>query len=517
MDRCSDVPSLKFPTTELQCPLCGSGRFAPYRGRANARCAGCGAKERERLMALALATVVFEDLSGPVYHFAPEQALTKVLAARFGAAYHAADFEPELYSWFDGEVRQVDLARPLKHFAPASVRGIIHSHVLEHVPASVDRVVHELNEALMPGGFHAFQVPIHTGWSRENMDPSMSPEERTNQFFQKDHLRVFGIEDFQDRVLDLFSGFERVDLSQALDLGTLARAAVPPGALRHFTGHSVFLFKKPKRNQVTRPTQETTRVTFPGPTTIEFQHPPKFHLPRYLRSNGIKNYEPLTLSAFLAACEMRPGPVVDIGANIGVFAVSAAAALKASVLAFEPFPAAASVLQAISWDYGLGITVSPEAVSSQSGEATFYLSQRSDMSNSLNAAYRSHVGATSVQCVTLDDIARRATPAVVKIDAETAELDIISGGRQTLERCRPFVFLEILEGGDGDRIKAILNLLNYHLTFLDDPAFVHACGGARGLNVEGDRRNCLAAPEPLTADFFARMSQWLDHLAELST
>lgn len=231
--------------TDHVCPLCEGGTFAAYRGRQNARCADCGAKERERLMALVVRRAALDPRGGPIYHFAPERALMRYFIERFGDAYNVADIEPDLYSGWGRPVQRVDLSRPLEHFEPRSVGGFIHSHVLEHVPASVDRVVTQMNGALVPGGFHIFQVPIHEGWSREDMDPDMDPEARRERFFQEDHIRVFGTKDFADRVLGLFAdGFERIDVSGLVDEAEARRAGIPASSMSRLTGHSVFLFTK---------------------------------------------------------------------------------------------------------------------------------------------------------------------------------------------------------------------------------------------------------------------------------
>ena len=132
-------------------------------------------------------------------------------------------------------------------FAPESVGGFVHSHVLEHLPASVDRAIKEMNAALAPGGFHIFQVPIHKGWYREDMDPDMDPSERTRLFHQDDHMRQFGDRDFEERVLELFGDMARVDLTGVLDSETLRQAAVPASALTRHTGHTVYLYTKPEQ------------------------------------------------------------------------------------------------------------------------------------------------------------------------------------------------------------------------------------------------------------------------------
>ena len=211
------------------------------------RCARCGAKERTRLLALALQRLAPEPSGLPVYHFAPEKALAALLEERYGSNYRPADLRPERYGGMKVPVAQVDLCNPLAHIT-GPIQGVVHSHVLEHLPCPVERTVRQLNALIAPGGFHVFQVPIFPGWYREDADPGMSVEERCKLFGQSDHVRRYGKNDFQARLLDLFEGFERIELGSAVSPEEIARAAVPPDALVNLTAYSVFFFRKPKKS-----------------------------------------------------------------------------------------------------------------------------------------------------------------------------------------------------------------------------------------------------------------------------
>lgn len=232
--------------SEDLCPICEGREFVEYRGRPRSRCAKCGSKERHRLLALVLRSNATPKLGClPVYHLAPEPSISGVLLELFGESYRPADLVPDSYSWSKVSVQKIDLRHPLEYFRPESVGGFIHSHVLEHVPASIDRVIRDMNLALAPGGFHIFQVPVHKGWYREDMDPDLEPSERTRLFHQADHMRQFGDKDFEERVLELFSDMIPIDISEILDQGTLRRAAVPLSALTRHTGHTVYFYAKP--------------------------------------------------------------------------------------------------------------------------------------------------------------------------------------------------------------------------------------------------------------------------------
>jgi phosphoglycolate phosphatase len=204
----------------------------------------CGSKERHRLLALALERMPIASTGFPVFHFAPERGIQELLIARFGDQYRPADFTPELYSWSAVRVEPVDLTQP-EPFAPNSVGGYVHSHVFEHLPAPLGPIITEMNAALVPGGFHMFQVPIRAGLTEEDLSPDLSEAERLRRFGQEDHMRYFGDADLQETLLGYFSDMTMIDVSSFIDADAARAAVVPPGSLTRHTGHSVYLFRKP--------------------------------------------------------------------------------------------------------------------------------------------------------------------------------------------------------------------------------------------------------------------------------
>jgi SAM-dependent methyltransferase len=226
------------------CPICGGEVFKTFRGREFERCTGCHSMGRTRLMAMAMRFVDIRSNDFPVYHFAPEQALQKVLLGKYGVRYIPADFAPEPYNaWSEVPLRKIDLSRPNNFLPKGGVEGLIHSHVLEHIPGSIERVISQMNDAIAPGGFHLFAVPIYVGWYREDMNPNLSDEDKTERFFQYDHIRAFGTNDFEDRCLRLFEkDFTRIDLN--ISQQDLIKASVGQTALKNFTGNTPFLFIK---------------------------------------------------------------------------------------------------------------------------------------------------------------------------------------------------------------------------------------------------------------------------------
>ncbi len=181
---------------------------------------------------------------GPEY--APEPAIQDILIEKFGSRYTPADFDLDLYSaWSKVPLREIDLSRSSDYLHKNSVEGIVHSHVFEHIPGSIERVIFEMNDSIVSGGFHLFFVPIHSGYYREDMNPDMPASEREEIFYQDDHLRVFGDKDFYDRCLRLFEkDFNRIDLQPKLTPASLEAAALFPRWLTNDTGNTPYLFVK---------------------------------------------------------------------------------------------------------------------------------------------------------------------------------------------------------------------------------------------------------------------------------
>jgi hypothetical protein len=92
------------------------------------------------MLALALLRAAPEPSSLPVVHFAPEKSLVPVLVGMFGRDYVRADINIDRYADRSSTpLLKVDLCTPLNYFKPNSLGGMIHSHVLEHVPSGNER------------------------------------------------------------------------------------------------------------------------------------------------------------------------------------------------------------------------------------------------------------------------------------------------------------------------------------------------------------------------------------------
>jgi len=148
--------------------------------------------------------------------------------------------------------------------------------------------------------------------------------------------------------------------------------------------------------------------------------------------------------------------VLDIGANIGVHCISWAKAHEnAIVYAFEPSESSMAMLRSNIDSNLLKSRVIPiqKAVSNASGEADFYICSDNAFSG-LKDTKRVEVLETQVVPVTtIDSFIEKNTiekVTFIKIDVEGFETEVVGGGRKTLERFRPDLFIEIYGGTDAN-------------------------------------------------------------------
>jgi FkbM family methyltransferase len=151
---------------------------------------------------------------------------------------------------------------------------------------------------------------------------------------------------------------------------------------------------------------------------------------------------------------VKPDATVwDIGANLGLFALPAALkARQGNVYAFEPdVELATNLLRSLRLppNKGLNVSLLCLAISDADGTADFQISTFSRAMNKLEAVGKWHDGEVkvlekrSVATLTIDTLSKSLLPpAVIKIDVEGAEVNVLEGGRSTIAKYRPAMLIE---------------------------------------------------------------------------
>jgi FkbM family methyltransferase len=140
---------------------------------------------------------------------------------------------------------------------------------------------------------------------------------------------------------------------------------------------------------------------------------------------------------------------LDIGANVGSFSVLAAGVCKAKVWAFEPDPVTASYLRRNLAINGLEprVTVHELALGATEGEVRFTVGL--DSVNKVLVESTAQPSRT-VQMRTLDGLTAAVEPAMIKMDVEGHEADVLAGAEHLLSRpCLKVVEMETVSPAIG--------------------------------------------------------------------
>lgn len=157
---------------------------------------------------------------------------------------------------------------------------------------------------------------------------------------------------------------------------------------------------------------------------------------------------------FLTASRLiKEGDTVwDIGANVGLFSFSAMGLVGSSgeVVSFEPDAYLVSLLRksaSIQADNSAKISIIPAGIAGTTGVRSFHIAKRARASNALSDYGNQQKGGVrqmqSIICLSLEDaLSELPPPAVVKIDVEGAEVEILSNGQSLLSKIRPRMAVE---------------------------------------------------------------------------
>jgi FkbM family methyltransferase len=191
-----------------------------------------------------------------------------------------------------------------------------------------------------------------------------------------------------------------------------------------------------------------------------------------------------------------PGQIVlDVGANVGEFAVAAChfVGSEGAVLAIEPDPFLCALLHrtiAEPGNVGLPLEALCAAVADKDGLAPFHIASRGRASNALASHGLSTMGNIRGRFIapvlTIDTLAERwRAPGFIKIDVEGAELLVLEGARRTLRHYRPVILVEVSTMEDS--VRELFYAFGYRI-------FAPTIGGEL-IGISRCAFNTLAVPE----------------------
>jgi FkbM family methyltransferase len=152
---------------------------------------------------------------------------------------------------------------------------------------------------------------------------------------------------------------------------------------------------------------------------------------------------------FLLDLCSRPGSVVEVGANIGAHTVPLARQLAREgrrLVAFEPQPAVFQLLCAnLALNALTNVRAWPYACGAEAGQVAFPEPDYQKPGNfgAVSVGIRPpEAGFLQAPCVKLDEVIGQEQVALLKIDVEGFEREVLDGARSLIARSRPFVYLE---------------------------------------------------------------------------
>lgn len=163
-----------------------------------------------------------------------------------------------------------------------------------------------------------------------------------------------------------------------------------------------------------------------------------------LRTHG--TWEAQKMAQWVRALTLFNGTatVLDVGANVGVFALAAKANGARRVIAVEPVPAHVAMLRESIRRNGVEVAVIAAAASNASGTAEMLMALDNRGGSSLSNANLSRTEKVAVRLVRLDDVVPERVD-VVKVDVEGHESCVLSGARRVFGAAC-LVFLEFWPG-----------------------------------------------------------------------
>lgn len=182
------------------------------------------------------------------------------------------------------------------------------------------------------------------------------------------------------------------------------------------------------------------------------RHPVRIPVVMGVGALNVEPSEPWMIPALDHLCSKKAGAVIDVGVNLGQTLVCyLSTGHAARYIGFEPNPDCVHHARLIATrNAAQQVTIVPLGLADRYDSMMLFANGAVDPAASLVADFRdaSEYSRASVVAVGPGDAILDALSvddvSVLKIDVEGAELEVLRGLRQTIERTRPFILCEIL-------------------------------------------------------------------------
>lgn len=194
-------------------------------------------------------------------------------------------------------------------------------------------------------------------------------------------------------------------------------------------------------------------------------------LPEYGHLELFLQHEESTAAKFVNDVQPQD-QVFDIGANVGMYSL-AAAANGAEVVAFEPHPINCSRLWDNKQENSFEILIEQRAVGHEPGQATLS-GDREDVPGHGTSSLLENEDGFTVPLTTVDDAAEvYGTPNVIKIDVEGGEKEVLPGMRETLQfDALRVIYLEVhntvLTTEEAEEVKKLVSDAGFNLEIIEE-------------------------------------------------
>jgi FkbM family methyltransferase len=203
----------------------------------------------------------------------------------------------------------------------------------------------------------------------------------------------------------------------------------------------------------------------------------------------------------------RPGLVLEVGANMGAHTISLGHELarqQRSMVVFEPQP---FVFQNLCANLALNalnnVRAWPFACGAGNQQVFFDSPDYVSLGNfgAVSMQHQAAPGRIAVPCVPLDEVLGAEPVALIKIDVEGFELQVLQGAQQILTQSRPLLYLENNQIDKSQQLIEWIWQHNYRLWWHTPPLFNpdNFFGVTENIYGRAASFNMLAIPEEIPA------------------